>query len=536
MTIGVPFEDQDKILIIGEDLAFTAPLSVREIKNPRRDLHLRRDTIWFPLQRKHVCALAKLSLELNNKPEIVKEESNKAFQNLLRKHTYYLYHSNEVEHYIVCCWILGTYLYVMFQVFSILAAGGVRESGKGTTLSFISMCAHKAPPRAVVPSLADISREIHNMRSTITMDEADYVGGESYAELRAFLESVTERGVTRPIMNKDTGKPDRLETQAPLAYASRGKIDVEDKAILMVMEEPDDLIYYLRRSELEEDPEWEEIIQQCMAFALTYHRAIRKAYDDHRPSPRLYGRDFQLWRPILAISKIACPEKFDAIKEYAENYALNRRKRAETAEIEVVLLREVAENIDVKAEYYLTELTEIVQRQLQWIKGWQPVAAAVRNLKCLKTTRPPSRGKGVRYVFDIEKVKTRARKRGIDLGGDKQSPFEKHACASCLEILRDQGLVESWEELEGEGICEWCGGVTSFFRVRYRVPETSSGSTAELIKALRERWAGGSRESFIGLAMKVSNFKEGQAKRLFDDLVLGGYLAEEREGQWKWGR
>jgi hypothetical protein len=108
------------------------------------------------------------------------------------------------------------------------------------------------------------------------MDEADYTQhGEAFAELNSFLESVTERGVTRNITDKETGLPLRFETQAPIAYASRGVINLEDKAILILMEEPDDVKYGLRRSQLEEDSGFNELIEGCLAFAVTYHKEAR---------------------------------------------------------------------------------------------------------------------------------------------------------------------------------------------------------------------------------------------------------------------
>ena len=414
----IRLEGETNTLIITPGFKFRLDKMTEVLKINQNDYKVRKDIGTFTAMPRFSHAVLHSSDKLLKYGQIEKISSEKVFQNLLSKHVWYLFQANAVEHIVICLWIMGTYMYQMFQTFPILAFCGLREVGKGTNLSFVTQCSWNTSVRMVVPTLADLSRRIHSMHSTISIDEAKYLGKVAeFGAMNAFLESVTEKGVGRPIYNTETGEEEIFETYAPLVYASRGEIPIENKAIRITMVEPSDKKYGKRRSELEVDKDFDDIVEDLVGFALVYAKDVKREHDLLEPTDEIYGRDFQLWRPIFAMCKVVCPEKYDDVCGMAIRSAKQRRGEYKYTEIGLTLLRIVLDNIpDMDKEtvnFFLTQLRDMVREDLGNEKiHANTIIAAINNLKITKESYPV-KGKGKQYVFNVRRVISRAIARGI---------------------------------------------------------------------------------------------------------------------------
>lgn len=420
-------EGESSTFIITPHSLFRVDRMTEHLKIAQSDYRLRKDVGIFKILPRFSHAILYYGEQIQKRGQIEKISPKRVLQNLLSRHVYYLYQNDDVEHLVICLWIMATYMYQMFQTFPILALCGIREVGKGTNLSFVSQCAWNTSMRTVVPTLAILSRRIHSMRCTICMDEAKYLGKVAeFGEMNAFLESVTEKGVGRPVFNNETGEEELFETYAPLVYASRGDIPIENKAIRITMVEAPDIMYGKRRSELEVDEDFDGIVKDLVGFALTHAEYVKREYDLLEPTNEIYGRDFQLWRPIFAICKVVYPGKYDDVYNKAVMSAIERRGEYKYREIGLALLRIILDNIpDMNEErygFFLTELRDMVREDLgnDQIHA-NTIVGAINNLKITKQSYSV-KGMGKKYVFNVKRVVSRAISRGIERSKPSETP------------------------------------------------------------------------------------------------------------------
>ncbi len=366
-----------------------------------------------------------------------KGDLGEVFARLLLGIQQYLYTRDTRYQTLITCWIIGTYLFPMFYKYPYLEFRGARRTGKSTALALISQSAFNVPKKGklVTPSEASLFRLVEACRPTQVIDEADYMKYKQYASMRAIIEAGFERGAVVPRVDKEN--PQTLvfcHAYTPRVFSCRGELFLEDKSIPIIMEEPDDIKYSKRRSKLDEDPRFAEIIKRMIPACLHSAPKIKEVYDDLEPSSSLYGREFQLWRPLLAICKIAEPEEYSNLMKLAEEIVQFKEEEGESGQIETVLLRCLMQEDGGFLNITLKGLTEKVQESLPWIQTWHPVKNALTNLQITKARWSTS--EGVKYKLDLERVRQRAGKRGVTA-----LPCEPEVAEETSEIMFN---VKTW--------------------------------------------------------------------------------------------
>jgi len=398
---------------------------------------------FWKINEKHFLRLQRLVVRLHREGYINKGASREVLQKLLEKVKYYVWFKNDINYIVIASWIIGTYLFVVFQFYPILELKGPRESGKSTLLSLLSKICFNATPPDVRFTEADFKRTAHHAKPTFVLDEQQYLAdSKRYGEIKAILESATEKGRVTSIFDADGGRREEFEIYTPVAIATRREIGIEDKCIVIKMEEPpleerDE--YEYRRSFLETDEEFNEIGVGLFVFALTHHKDIKQVYDELRPTSKLRGRSFQYWRPILAIAKVAYPERFEEVLRYAETITEALREEIRSYEIETVVLRTIL--TDGITTTTLSDLLKRVQEERPDINAWQKIRSALDNLGIVKwkdTGKRPTI-----YHIDLKRAKERAIKRGIDVKALEESKAEEES---------EEEKTSEIEEIEGE---EW---------------------------------------------------------------------------------
>ena len=254
---------------------------------------------------------------------------------------------------VVALWVMGTYLFRLFEAYPYLAFTGLKGSGKSKTLELTSHLAFNAV-NSVGISEASLFRLVTSMRCTLALDEAELLHDRSNPKvqrIRELLNAGHRRGAYVYRQGKDrTGEflTRRFEVYSPKLLASiRGLEDVlASRAITIVM---------LRANTdrgstviTDASEEWEYLRHLLYSFALRSFGAIREA---QRSASTLIAnnRANDLWAPLLAIAKVVFgddTQEFERAREFAIEQVSHARE----------------ENLDDEASTLLLALDALVRK------------------------------------------------------------------------------------------------------------------------------------------------------------------------------
>ena len=366
---------------------------------------------------------ASARLEIENKAQIekvknypvgIREEVLSLVLKLYDRLRYYYYHEDERVYKALVTWILGTWLHQLFPIYPHLILYGPRETGKGTVLKIINNCCHTLS-EWIIPSEAVLYRAIELLQPVVLMDEAQASFKDNPAIAMIF--EVNEKDKAVPRMEKEGEKQvvRNYYVYSPKALATREEISAMEKGITIITTEaPKNIPYAKRWSEIDDDPAWKEIIIGCLEFALLYWPEVLKAYNELTPTENLYGRDFQIWRPLLAIAKII--GIYDSLLKYAEEVTLEKRAERSARDIEDVLLKLLIENSQEDEDIlkiYLYQAVELLQSEIgeNIIRSPQRVRGVLKRLGCIVKEDKDKLGRF--YYINIKAVEAKASRRGI---------------------------------------------------------------------------------------------------------------------------
>ncbi|MCD6445688.1 hypothetical protein J7L49_02750, partial [Candidatus Bathyarchaeota archaeon] len=313
---------------------------------------------------------------------------------------------------------------------------------------------------------------------------------KTYSEVIDVYETGTERGGRVRRVDKETGEPIEYQTYGPKAIATRFELPFTAKCIRIITEEAPNKEYSKRRHQLDFDPEWPKLVNLLLKSAIKYWPEVVEAYNQVEQTDKLTGRPFNYWAPLLAICKVFAPQHYSDFVKLAEEIAEFQEKGDRLSEVEdAVLAVLLDEEIEGKtATLLLKDLTEKTQLIVPWVKTWHIVKSALDNLGIVK--RRYETKKGVAFQIDLERVKSKAKVKGItaEVPENNQNPL----------AFKNSDL-----------------------------------SLTEVISQLKTKFTVGTELDFEAFAEQFGlNIQE--ANSLFWRLVNEGELARTPEGYWRW--
>jgi len=377
------------------------------------------------------------SRELRNNGYIASKPLSEVFDDALLGIKEYYYISDERWLVALTCWVIGTYLHPIFDVYPILHVQGERESGKSTLLRVLSrLCWNATDPEASLRE-AVLFRTIEASRPTYLVDATrlDPKYGTPPDVIEVFEMGYMKGGRVRRC-NRETLEVESFEVYGPKAIASRAELPFEAKCIRLISEKAKDPAYTERSIHILEDPRFDELVGDLLRSALTTWREIHEAYRELHQTERLRGRRFQLWRPLLAICRVYAQDRYEELLSLAEEDALTWEPGDRQSEVEDALLTVLVTNIEECSSWLLKELTEKVQELLPWVRTYHPVKAAITNLGIAK--RRYKTGRGVAYQLCPERVRRKAEERGIK--AEEEATEEPSSLGEKLKEAYEIGL------------------------------------------------------------------------------------------------
>lgn len=346
---------------------------------------------------------------------------------LYTKHIRYFKYVDDIEHYIVACWAIGTYLFPMFSVFPFLIHIGEKGTNKSGSLEFLSRVCWNPTAKLSLPGEAPLFRLMHLAKPTQLIDEVHRLLNDPIRGpvLQALLETGHEQGGCVPRCDpNDYNKINFYNTYCPKALVSRESLEIEEKGISIIIEKTLDKRYAIARKNIENDPDLEIIRSGLLNLALSRWSDIYHFYQTIEPTPKLAGRYFVLWSPILAICKNVYPDKYIDMIGYAEKAAAGAQKKS--YEVEIAVLSWLATHLtDIENNgnaIFFKDIKDALNLK------WQAIYSALRNFGLIKMDRDTKQGK--KYYLHVDKIEKLAEERSITT---EEASEEKEVCDKCGE-------------------------------------------------------------------------------------------------------
>jgi hypothetical protein len=328
-------------------------------------------------------------------------------------------------------WCIGTYFFSLFNTYPYVYVGGIMESGKTKLLSVCQGICFNAIFSGNM-STAVVYRLIQNGRSSLFIDETERLSTRYRAfEFRNILLSGYRKGV-RTYRNRQTADgnwvPEAFEVYGPKMLANiEGLEDVlESRCISIVMRRGLNAEVTNREVDVTSS-EWQELRDLIYPFLLTNWQQVRAIYNALDNTTELRNREWELWKPILALARYFDGEDSTAL--YEEMVALasdmaEERRRSNYTSPECVIVEVLCSIVTRDGWYSLGDIKQVVLDRFPDWEHWLSERYIGRVLRRLGFSSDRRVGPGYEYFLRASEVQECARRLGISVVGELSEPSE----------------------------------------------------------------------------------------------------------------
>lgn len=324
----------------------------------------------------------------------------------------------------IALWVVLTYGYQAWDAVPYLFVGGPLGSGKSRVFEILARLVFRCLSSSNMTAAA-LFRTLHDRGGTLLLDEAERLKqtqSPEVGEILSMLLAGYKRGgaATRLEAVGDTYKPVSFDVFGPKALACIAGLPpaLASRCIMLTMfraaagsEKP--------RRRIDAHPAaWQAMRDDLHALALEHGSAWLELAKRTDVCPRMHGRDFELWQPLLALASWIESSGADGLLELVRSHALKvieAGKEEGTPEVDEVLLRALADAVRGGDRPTTQEILKAVQEtDPSTFKHWHPRTVAAR----LKTYGIPSPRKigGRREFRDVATALQRVQTHyGVDL-------------------------------------------------------------------------------------------------------------------------
>lgn len=372
------------------------------------------------------------------------------FYNVVKAWQTYMEFTEERDYIYHALWDIGTYFHFLFSAYPYAYHGGTTSTGKSKALMISSALAFNAILSNNM-STSSIFRLIQNARSTLLLDETERLSTTKMdtrvQEFRSILLSGYKRGgqcVYRVEKDKDTEAqntvpfsvygPKRLANIQGLEdiVANRCKVTIHRRSL-------NDAI-----TKVDPDPEnieWATLRGQLCILFLQHWKEVKVTYDALDPNELegLDGREFELWRPIIALAKFFDVYHADQQKNTFHSSSLHSLSTLSSLMVELAqdtVAQSKVENLTETGESILLQvlldmihgddyvsvkaIRDKVVAQFDEQASWITTRWVGNTLKRLGFKDKRRVGTGYQYKLNIESVKDTAARMGVKKQGEKK--------------------------------------------------------------------------------------------------------------------
>ncbi|MBU3904624.1 MAG: hypothetical protein KJ906_00540 [Nanoarchaeota archaeon] len=311
-------------------------------------------------------------------------------------------------------WSLGTHVFDIFRSYPYLYLIGVKAGGKSKVLTMTSLFA-KDPLFTAGISPAALYRKIEKSRPTILMDEVESLSRESSDDLRLIAQAGYKKGGKVIRCVGKNFEPKEFEIYSPKAFAS---INVpndifESRCIPVIMRRTMNRKIANREIKID-DNFWNNYNVACNGSIVKVKDIIKEVYEKIEDE-KLFGRDWELWKPLLSIAKVISEDVYTELREYALDVS-KQRKEDESDTVKICVVRCLLELADKDDWYSNKQIFELVKKDFEWMTA-QKLGYHMKALGF----RSKAHGSGKGYDLNIVDIKKVAESLGIEIEVKKEA-------------------------------------------------------------------------------------------------------------------
>ncbi|MCK5624222.1 hypothetical protein KAI04_00075 [Candidatus Pacearchaeota archaeon] len=264
-------------------------------------------------------------------------EPKELFDKVEKQYGKYIFEHNPIWNKINSLWDIGTYFYQLFDAFPISEKRGMQETAKSKRMEISKNLSFNSTGIMINPSEATLFRESHEKRPTKYFDEAEKLfrwnQGQMEPDNRVeLINGSYKKGSAVPRVEKINNRFKTIyyNTFSPCMISSiKGLFGAtESRCITQICTRSPNTDSRGEMEIVDSDIEWSMIRDYLYLFSLKYWKNIEINYrnESFYSDLKLKKRDLQIWKPLLAISKLIDDELFLEISTFAEKMSGQRRE------------------------------------------------------------------------------------------------------------------------------------------------------------------------------------------------------------------
>jgi hypothetical protein len=251
-------------------------------------------------------------------------------------------------------WDIGTYFHQLFYAYPYLELRGVKASAKSKVMLLSSCVTFNSTGLLASPTESTLFRTTHDKRPTTYLDEAENLfrvvkGNVEHDGRVEVLNTGYSKGGAVPRMESIGKRWVQVvyHCYSPKMISSINGLygATESRAIVHVTVRAPDTDARGEKEVEPNDPRWKELRDDLYLLLMQQWTAVEDAYSNlqHNNPTMLKKREWQLWRPLLAIARVIGKEVFDELVEHAEKLAKVRTEDVQEGSFDYILLSRVKE-------------------------------------------------------------------------------------------------------------------------------------------------------------------------------------------------
>lgn len=326
------------------------------------------------------------------------------------------------DYFLLSLWTIGTYLHPLFVAYPYIFINGVKGCGKTKLLHLCKLISFHGLHAGSISSSV-LFRIIDMYRPSIFIDEAEALANPKNAgELNSLLLNGYKKGTyalrSAQVADRVDFKVQDFELFCPKMLANIRGIDhvLESRCIPLVMRRT---LKDVGNIEIEDTNEkWRYLRIMLYLFSANHWREVHANYISLDNTVGITNRDWELWKPLLAIAKTIGDTVFEELVEYAKVKTKERITEAAVEQFELILLEVLCKMVRDDGWFAVSEivadLKDLYDEEQKWINS-RTVGRMLGRLK-FKNKRRVSQG--TQYYLTIQDVRDMAERMGVKVPGE----------------------------------------------------------------------------------------------------------------------